>query len=184
MIAPSDCAVMVLAAGQSHRFGRDDKLLAPFQSRPLLDHILSTASAFNFARKIAVISSPKVAAIAQSRGFSCVSVERGHPMGASLRAGAQSLGNTGSALILLGDMPFVSSAHIYALLAAASADDVMATSAPDYLGPPVLVPCEVLSSLDPAMDQGAKAWLTNAEAVEAGEHEVVDIDTQAALSGW
>ena len=49
-----DIAVLVLAAGLSHRYGEGEKLLAPLAGKPLALHIAETLAAMPFHRKLAV----------------------------------------------------------------------------------------------------------------------------------
>ena len=51
----TDIAAVVLAAGFSHRFGADNKLLAMIDGQPMLTHVLDCVASLSLARKIVVV---------------------------------------------------------------------------------------------------------------------------------
>ena len=189
-------AALVLAAGQSRRFGAADKLLAPVEGRPMLVHALEAASHPAVALRLAAVSSDPVAALVRAQGFEPVAVAPGGPQSASLTAGVAEASRRGATqlMILLGDMPFIRAADIDALLAlaetgAACAEEGPPPSAPPPAHPTPLPPAVFPRALFPALaaatgDRGAGFLL---RAIPAGRRlrlppgHLRDIDRPADL---
>lgn len=108
---------VVLAAGASHRFGAADKLLAPVRGEPMVQHALRLVLREDLAVRVVVTASGGVSAVA--RGVEVCAVPPGSQSD-SLRAGIAWLQARGAAraLVLLGDMPFVTDADVSRILAA------------------------------------------------------------------
>lgn len=110
-------AGILLAAGQSRRFGTADKLLAGWRGRPLVAHAAMAMRQAPLDLRIAVASNPAV--IAELDGF--VIVPPGNAassQSASLRAGVARARDLGAdcALVALADMPRVTPDLIAAVL--------------------------------------------------------------------
>jgi molybdenum cofactor cytidylyltransferase len=118
-------AAIVLAAGSSSRMGRN-KLLLEFAGRPLLCHAIDQALEARIEEIVVVggYQAAKVrAALSDRLGKPAVRMveSREHKLGmsASLKAGIRALKpETGAALVMLGDMPRISSALLKRLIAA------------------------------------------------------------------
>lgn len=108
---------MILAAGQSLRFGADDKLLAPWQGRPLITWAAEALMQSGCDRLGAVISSPAVGAVLPD-DFVLHTLPSGLPMSASFGLALRQARVAGAdgLLICLGDMPNVSAALLRRLL--------------------------------------------------------------------
>ncbi len=111
----SEVAALVLAAGQSRRFG-GAKLLARFRGRPLATHVFDTVAAARetgcVARAAAVIASgdEAVEALAREAGLDVLlNHDPAAGLARSLRLGLEHLAETeaGAVLILLADQPMV-----------------------------------------------------------------------------
>lgn len=176
MIAPSNCAAIVLAAGRSTRFGDTDKLLAPLDGQPLAAHVARMVRGIGFAQSIAVVSTAEVAEVFAAHGFELDMIERSQPQGYSLLRGAKAVSRLSHAMVLLADMPFVAEEHLCRLLLAASTDSGSASSADNYLGPPAVLPVRQLLKVNPARDRGARALLTSAIKVPRGQAQLRDLD--------
>jgi molybdenum cofactor cytidylyltransferase len=113
-------AVVVLAAGASSRFG-SAKALAPFHGRPLLEHVLDVAAAFEFAEVVVVLGHHADEIERRMRWQSQRCVHNPDPdagLSSSLRIGLDSLGPASeAALIMLGDQPLVRAEVVERLLA-------------------------------------------------------------------
>ena len=109
---------MILAAGRSLRFGADDKLLAPWQGRPLITWAADALKQSGCDSLGAVISSPDVGAVLPG-GFALHPLPPGLPMSASFGLALRKARDAGAdgLLICLGDMPNVSAALLQRLLA-------------------------------------------------------------------
>ena len=183
MIAPKDCAAIILAAGRSERFGPYDKLLARFEGRPLIDHILASVAEIGFGQVVVVVSNEGVAEIAKGHGFEIVRVAHGSPQGASVRAGAAALGACRAAMMFLGDMPHVTPDHIVELLAQAEVGGSVASRSGPYLGPPAVFPPALLLGVGPDEDRGARHLLAEARVVDVVPEVVRDYDVRSDFSG-
>lgn len=181
MIAAERVAVVLLAAGESRRFGPGDKLLAELDGKPLAAHAADTLAGIGFGSLIAVCSSDPVAALLAGRGFAVVRNDRpGEGQSRSIRLGVEAAGDVDAVLIALADMPFVSAAQYRRLFAVH--EEVTASSLVGVPMPPVLFGRARFGSLKAlTSDHGAKALLGGAVLVEATAGELADIDTPAAI---
>ena len=121
-----------MAAGNSRRFGEANKLLAPFQGRPLVAHAASTLRSLSLTHLIAVVADLDVAA--QLAGFEIAHAPAANNMAKNIALGvktAQALG-ADRVLIALADMPLVPHAHFLSLIAACT--DTLPSASDDGTG--------------------------------------------------
>ena len=95
--------VLLLAAGQSRRFGPRDKLLALLAGRPVVAHALDALALPEADFRLAVVSADPVAAIARKAGFDALPVAPGLPQADSLKAGLGWLRQRGITRLLVAD---------------------------------------------------------------------------------
>lgn len=184
-----DVAAVILAAGESRRFG-SAKQLAMLEGRTLLEHVLERASDAGLRPVVAVVpiwltrpaSMPDAETLRWVRN---PSPERG--MGHSLRLGFAALPpEVAAAMILLADQPTVSVDHLRALRAARGDRPFVATRNGDVVGPPVLVERSHFPAAESASgDIGLREVLrANAELVTAVEPDAPfpDIDAPDDLA--
>ncbi len=135
-----DVAAVVLAAGESRRFG-GRKQLARLEGRTLLEHVLLRANAAGLRPVIAVVPVWLTLPARASRDLVWVrnpAPERG--LSHSLRLGLAAVPERiGAAIILLGDQPTVTLEAIEALLSARAKRPIIAGAADGILAPPVLI---------------------------------------------
>ena len=184
MTVYADIAVAVLAAGQSKRFG-SDKLMADLDGRPIGLHTVQTLVEMEFGWCF-VICPPHapLEPYYSASGFAILtneSPEKGQARSLHLAVEAVKVTDAKALLVVLADMPFVSSGHIAALVAAydgnivASCDD----SAPM---PPAIFPRDTWQTLlATSGDAGARGLLKGAKLVGASHAELRDIDEPADL---
>lgn len=181
MIAAEHCALVLLAAGLSTRFG-GSKLDADLGGRPLGVHVVDSLADVPFRRRIAVTG--RAAIDYAARGFHTVpNADPAAGMGGSVRLGIAAAGDVHAALIVLADMPFVTAGHVRALLAAGSEAAVIVSGDGAGTGPPVLFGrdwFDRLLTLDG--DAGARELIGGATQVIAPAGALVDVDTVAALA--
>jgi molybdenum cofactor cytidylyltransferase len=100
-----DLAFIVLAAGAGRRFG-GPKQLAPLAGRPLLQHVVDAAP-----DPLTVVLGAHADQVRAAVDFDGVDVvickDWQEGQAASLRAGVEAVGPVDAAVVLLGDMPFV-----------------------------------------------------------------------------
>lgn len=117
----SDVAAILLAAGRGTRFGEEPKLLTPLSGKALVRHAAEAAVGSSVDPVIVVTGhrSGEVAAALQGLPVEMIHNARfAQGMSTSLKAGFAALpATTRAAVILLGDMPFVTAGLIDALVA-------------------------------------------------------------------
>jgi molybdenum cofactor cytidylyltransferase len=134
-------AALILAAGESRRFG-SPKQLALLEGRTMLEHVLDLARVAELAPIVAIVpvwlTRPRTLADPALRWVRNPYPERG--MSYSLRLGLAALPDeTTAAVVLLGDQPRVMPESIAALLAARGERPIVVTEAGGVLAPPVLI---------------------------------------------
>ena len=190
-----EVAAIVLAAGRGSRFGAgedDSKVLAPHQGLTLVAHVVAAVHGSR-AAPVVVVTGHAAGLVAMSVAGPDVTIvhnaDYGRGMAGSLKAGLAALpARSAGVLILLGDMPLVTTATLDALIAAfeAGGADAIVPTYQGRRGNPVLIG----RALFPAMtrlegDQGARRLLEGRDTVRALAVDdpgvVVDVDTPDAL---
>lgn len=197
-IAPAgkpSIAAIILAAGQSRRMGRVNKLLAKIGGQPMVNRVVDAVLASKSAAVYVVVGheGDAVRGVLADRNVRFVenpNFETG--LSASLKCGIASLpDDIDGAVICLGDMPQVTAAEIDRLIDAFSPLEGRAICLPTYggkRGNPVLWAKRFFSEMkDIEGDVGARhligvhdKYVTEVEM--AGEGVLVDIDTPQALA--
>jgi CTP:molybdopterin cytidylyltransferase MocA len=186
--ASGSVAAVILAAGESRRFG-SAKQLALLDGRTLLEHVLLAASAAGLRPIVAVVP-VWLTRPASWNDADLVWVRNAYPergMGLSLRIGLGALPDgVEAAVILLGDQPRVTVQAIDAVLAARGSTPLVAAHADGRLAPPVLIARDrpdVAHDLrgDVPLRQILAASPDAVTAVEIGGH-APDVDTPDDLA--
>lgn len=169
---------ILLAAGRSTRFGAADKLAALLQGRPILHHAAQAMRDLSLDARFIVRSDETDDT---PDGFDTVKVAAGGPMSRSLAAGIAAARATGAdaALVMLADMPFVTSGHLRALIGAAEgAGTLLASVEAGRPSPPALFGRDWFDTLENAIgDAGGRALIRQARLISAPPGSLVDIDT-------
>jgi molybdenum cofactor cytidylyltransferase len=184
-------AAVILAAGRSTRMGPSNKLLADVGGRPLLRHVAEAAIASR-ARPVLVVVGHQAAAVKGALAALSVTFvdnpEYAAGLSTSLRAGVRALPlASAGVLVLLGDMPQITSVHIDALIAAFAPGVIVVPVHRGMRGNPVLWPAARFGELLLVEgDAGAKPLLAahagSIAKVELGSDAIfADIDTPEAL---
>jgi len=185
MISWEQCGLIILASGQSTRFGETDKLTAPFRGRPLAAHAAQLATAAPFAKSISVIPAdrPALNEIFQSVGATIVTNDNPDAgQGRSLSLGVKALCDQGcdAAFVVLADMPLVRLAHLDRLRQKIGAQDAIFASHGERRSPPSLLRKSTFPFLaELEGDHGAKAALGDFITGDIGlpREGLADIDT-------
>lgn len=187
-----EVAALVLAAGRSTRFGRDNKLLAVLDGQPLVRTVVESARAAGLT-PLAVTGHEAEAVSAQLGGAQVVhNPDYAEGMASSLKAGVAALPEAvGAVLVLLGDMPRVKPETLRHLVAAGAANPGAQAIVPAYAGRrgnPVLIKRALFPSVMKLHgDAGARKLLEAAgDAVQVLEVDdpgvLADFDTPEALA--
>ena len=173
--------VVLLAAGRGERFG-GDKLTALFRGRPLWTWAAQAAEAIDFSERIIVVKPDDVPG--NRPGWTRIEnplAPRG--MGGSIAAGVSAISFCERVIVMLADMPCVSSAHLYQL---ASADGAAYSRyRGNRPGCPAAFPKSAFEGLRGlAGNQGARRLYDEGDLLisPAGENELADVDTVRDLA--
>ncbi len=189
-------AAVILAAGQSSRMGCN-KLVLEIDGKPMLRHVADAAVGSLARPVVAVLGGGSAGAFPALEGLDVVVVRNMDfcsGMSSSIRAGIAALPETSdAALILLGDMPAISSFLIDRMTTAfdpAKGRDICVATHKGQHGHPVLFARHYFPELLTLEgDVGARRIVEKHAAfvcaVEAGDDgPLVDIDTPAALAAF
>lgn len=187
MIAAREIVAVLLAAGESRRFGMANKLLASLNGKPVAAHASGMLAKCGFRALIAVCSDDDVGAVTATHGFAIVrNVAPKMGLSHSLALGVASVPPGAQAvLICLADMPFVSDLHLRALRAAFDVEraPVVASDLDGRPMPPALFDRSRFAALrDLQGDRGARDVLIAAVRVPAGADVLADIDYPCDLA--
>ncbi len=180
---------IVLAAGAGRRFG-GAKQLARLDGRPLLAHVLGVVASVPGLEPVVVVLGAHAEAIRAEVDFGALRVvecpgwEEGQS--ASLKAGALAVGDVDAAVVLLGDMPFVTVAVIEAAVAQLTGEfDVVRAIYDGEPGHPVVLGRAVLDALPRVSgDVGARDLMRSFRVCKwdaAAYGDPTDIDTPQQL---
>ena len=185
-------ALILLASGRSRRFGEGDKLMAPLNDRPLLQHVIEQVDSIDFCTRLAVVGvdQDERQALLAAAGFELVfndnpDAGQGHSLACGILA-ATGLADIDRAMIVLGDMPAVTPA-LFEALASAMAPGVPAvmSEAEGIKSPPALFRRVCFADLATLQgDKGARGvfnMLPGATTVPVDAAALVDVDTPADL---
>lgn len=180
-------AAIVLSAGTSRRFGDTDKLIAPYRGMPLARHAAEALLPLDLITKIAVISNP--ALLECFPGFDIVELpdgSGGQSLSISAGLARARVAKPDKILIVLADMPHVTSCLLKKIIANTTTQTPAAAINGQHIMPPVCFPSTwypQLEALDG--DAGARLLLKNlpSSALIAASPEVLhDIDRVADLT--
>lgn len=121
-------AGLILAAGGSSRMGDENKLMIPFQGKPMLNHVVNASLNSNLTQTFVVVGhqSSEIKNLVQSDDIQCVENEQWETgMASSIVAGISQLKQFDGFLILLGDMPLVTPELINEIIVHGSADKIV-----------------------------------------------------------
>lgn len=184
---------VVLAAGQSSRMGGPNKLMADFSGRPLIRRTVERALAAKISGAT-VVTGHQAARIRAALDGLDIGVAHNPDfasgLASSLKTGIAAVpGDAAGALVVLGDMPAVSSADLDRLVAAfgkGGGQAIVRATHGGKRGNPVILPRALFAAVAQLEgDTGARhlveAGLMPVVDVEIGEGAAIDVDTRDAL---
>ncbi len=188
-------AALVLAAGQSRRMGRRNKLLAEIDGESMIARVVDAVLAAKTSPVVVITGhqAAKVRAALAGREVRFVdNPDFARGLSTSLRAGLEGLpADTDASLICLGDMPRVSPRHIDMLIAAFNAEEgrtICVPTARGKRGNPVLFGAAFFEEMKAAEGDVGARHLIGSHADQVVEVAIdddgifVDVDTPSALS--
>lgn len=115
------CAI-ILAAGESRRFGLDNKLLAKVEGVPILERVVRAVTGGGVQNVIVVTGADHEVIVTQLSGYNVTCIENGNwreGMGSSLARGAAAVDENlySGILVCLGDLPYLSSDEVQRVIA-------------------------------------------------------------------
>lgn len=179
---------ILLAAGQSTRFGAADKLLADACGRPLVAHAAAALAGAGLDGLIGVVSNQKVAALLP--GFTIARIDAGAPQSAALHAGlaAARAAQAERVVVALSDMPGIAPAIHAQLLARADAQGRAAVTDGKRITPPAVFSRRDFAALAALQgDRGAGVLIRRfpeTALVRVAPEVLEDIDTPEALAAF
>lgn len=192
---PAPLHILILAAGASRRMGTRDKLLEPVNGVPLLAHLTRQATDTGLPVLVALppdrpLRNAAIAGLPVTRVFA---ENARDGMAHSLRAGLKALPAGSDLLLLLADLPEITTGDLNRMKAehAGHPDRILrATSDTGVPGHPVVFPASLLPDLMALTgDQGARAVLeAKSDRIRPvplpGRRAITDLDTPEDWAAW
>jgi molybdenum cofactor cytidylyltransferase len=188
VIAAGEVVAVVLAAGLSRRFGPADKLVASYRGSPLVTHAARLILGFPFRATLAVTrEDTDTAATLRALGIDLrfnPSPEQGIGSSLAIAARAAQALDAAACLILLGDVPNVTPAHIRRMLEAfGPPTDVVASSDGRHRSPPTLFGRRHFIELGQLSgDRGATRLANEGSVTLCEAMDLSDVDTTDDLA--
>lgn len=192
--SPLEVAAVILAAGRSTRMGAANKMAVEIAGKPMVRHVIEAAEASR-AADIVVVTGHEPETVARLAEGAPVRVvhnpDYADGLSTSLATGIRALGDDmDAAIVLLGDMPRITSEMIDRMIAVAQgspAGTIVMAAHGGRRGNPVLWPKRHFGELTRITgDVGARHLLAEhgatVVAVELGEAAGYDVDTPEALA--
>ena len=171
----------IMAAGRSSRMGGPNKLLARFVGQPLVRRVAERALASKASGVTVIVGHQAGETRAALKGISANIVENQNfvnGLSTSVRAAIKATPPASAGLlVMLGDMPDVTTADLNALIAAFSSSRgaaIVRATAGGKRGNPVILPRSAFADVSAVEgDAGARS------VIESGKYDVVDVDIGA-----
>lgn len=181
---------IILASGLSSRFENGNKLLSLLDKTPLAQHVAARVQQLDLRAVVAVVPAdePDLQSLFQSMAIMTVSnSEPARGQGHSIALGAAALADADleGLFVLLADMPFVSTAHLFDMIDLLPGQEAVVSQVSDRAQPPVLFAKSVFEQLAPLTgDRGGRDLIAGLDAVASvnlSPDDALDIDTVEAL---
>lgn len=175
---------IILAAGMSSRMGAENKLLKPIQGKALLSHVLDAIQNTLVDDYIVITGhqAEHISTLVGPKTLFCKNYEDG--MAESLKSGVHHFCDADGLMICLGDMPYVTNAHMNKLIDAFNAYEGRRICIASYRGKrgnPVIIPKAYFEDILALQgDQGARQLFTR----YADQVELIEMDDEAVLQDF
>lgn len=184
MACAEGLAIALLAAGRSTRFGVADKLTAPLAGKPLAQWAAEAGCAVEADWRFFVTAPDSPLDFAGLGYTRLANAERDRGLSSSLGVAAAAAEQVGAEalLILLADMPLVSSDHLAAVILRGRG--AVFSRTPDGIPqPPALFPRSLFAALQTLEgDKGARSLAGDATLIDISADQFIDIDTPDDLA--
>lgn len=172
-----ELGAVVLASGESARFGDSDKLLAPFHGKPLLAHALMALPGDVFIRWLVVTRGAEAAALAKSLGFDVLLHDK-PDVSDTIRLGIARMRGLDGCLFCVGDQPLLRADTVRRLAAAFAAEParIVRAAFDGRGGNPVLFPQALFGEL-----AALAAGQSGGAVIRAHRELVLPVQAQYAL---
>jgi molybdenum cofactor cytidylyltransferase len=190
----SKVAGIILAAGQSKRMGKVNKLLTEYKGKTFIRRVADSALSANLDEVIVVIGNDADRIKAELSGLSVTFVHNqnfAEGISSSLKAGVEALGSDiDAALVMLADMPLITKDTVRKIVSSYCCEPQSRIIIPyckGQRGNPVLWPRNYFRELASLSgDRGArqlfKVYAQAIHKVELGEEVLLDIDTPTSAA--
>ena len=133
-------AGLILAAGESSRMGQENKLMMRFLGKPMLIHVVDAAQSSNLSHVGVVVGqqSENIKKLISNQDVQYIENEQWKTgIASSIVAGTRQMHQVDGYLILLGDMPFISSELINLIIDHGSSENIVIPKKKGRQGNPV-----------------------------------------------
>ncbi|MBK1875722.1 nucleotidyltransferase family protein [Pelagicoccus mobilis] len=179
-------ATVVLAAGESKRFGSENKLLHRVEGEPLLGHVLNAVTACDFEDVVVVLGHEADSILPLLEGLpvrTVLSPNYREGMGESLRAGVEALqdADLDGLIVCLSDLPKLRPHHVEKVIDAFASNNGSSVVVPVFKGQrghPVCFPKRLFEKLSALSgDRGARDLIR----VEGERGVFLEMDDDACI---
>lgn len=170
-------AGLILAAGGSTRMGNENKLLMPFNGKPMVNHVVDGSLDSNLDHTCVVVGhdASKIKSLMGNQDIQLVENEQWvSGMASSIGAGVSELNEFDGIVILLGDMPMVTSELINEIIDHGAQDRIVVPMKDGRQGNPVFFGSTFRDELTSVTgDSGAKS------VIQKNRSSVLEIEVQS-----
>ncbi|MGY8787071.1 MAG: nucleotidyltransferase family protein [Fidelibacterota bacterium] len=141
---------LILAAGESSRMGHKNKLMMRFLGKPMLIHVVDAAQSSNLSHVGVVVGqqSENIKKLISNQDVQYIENEQWKTgIASSIVAGIGQMHQVDGYLILLGDMPFISSELIHLIIDHGSSENIVIPEKKGRQGNPVFFGSKFLDEL-------------------------------------
>lgn len=178
---------VVMASGQSKRFGKENKLLSTLFDKKLIEYSINLAKSPLFSKSVVVTVHKEISEICKEKNIDCV-FHSFEDKSDAIKLALKYAENSNGVMFLNGDQPLVSEKSVEKLLLSFSCNNcIIRLGYNNVCASPVIFPESAFkylanikkgeSGLDAIKKSGLKTICVNAD----NEYEIFDVDTKDDL---